>query len=68
MLKEIIARNLKELMGQKNTAQIAREIGIPHRTLSRYLLCQQEIKLELLIKIADHFNESLDVLTGRKDY
>jgi len=68
MLKENIAKNLKELIGTKSVSQIAKEIGIQQRTLSRYLLCQNEIKLEILIKIADYFHESLDVLVGRTNY
>ncbi|MCL2847781.1 MAG: helix-turn-helix domain-containing protein [Firmicutes bacterium] len=47
---------------------VAKEIGIPQQTISRYLLCQREIGLENLVKIADYFNEDLDYLTGRKMY
>jgi len=68
MLRETVAKNLKELIGTKSISQVAKEIGIPQRTLSRYVLCQSEVKLEILIRIADYFKESLDVLTGRKDY
>ena len=62
------AERLKELIGNRSVSQIAKEIGIPQQTLSRYLLCQREIGLENLIKIANYFNEDLDYLTGRKDY
>ena len=54
-------------MGEKSVSQIAKEIGIPQQTLSRYLLCQREIGLENLCKIADYFDEDLDYITGRKN-
>lgn len=62
------AERLKELIGNKSVSQVAKEVGIPQQTLSRYLLCQREIKLENLIKLANYFNEDLDYLTGRTDY
>lgn len=65
---ERFAKMLKELIGNESISSIAKKIGLPQATLSRYLLCQREIGLENLIKIADYFNEDLDVLTGRKDY
>ena len=68
MYVEKFAERLKELIGNKSICQIAKEIGIPQQTLSRYLLCQREIKLENLCKIAEYFNEDLNYLTGRKDY
>ena len=68
MFIEKFAERLKELIGNKSVSLVAKEIGIPQQTLSRYLLCQREIKLENLCKIANYFNEDLDYLTGRKDY
>ncbi len=67
MITEKFAKRLRELIGEKSVSQVAREIGIPQQTLSRYLLCQREIGLENLCKIADYFDEDLDYLTGRKD-
>ena len=66
MHKERFAENLKYLIGDKSISSIAKELNIPQQTLSRYLLCQREIGLENLIKIADYFKEDLDFLTGRK--
>ena|GEM_PF-570003 len=68
MYKELFSENLRLLIGNKSVSQVAKEIGIPRQTLSRYLLCQQEIVLENLIKIkiADFFDEGLDDLVGRK--
>lgn len=65
---ETFAKRLKELIGNESMNSVAKKIGLPQATLSRYLLCQREIGLENLCKIADYFGESLDFLTGRKDY
>ena len=67
MHKERFAENLKYLIGDKSISSIAKELNIPQQTLSRYVLCQREIGLENLIKIADYFGEDLDYLTGRKE-
>lgn len=64
---EIFAKNLKMLMGEMSVSELARQVGIPQQTLSRYLLCQREITLSNLCKIADYFNEDIDYLIGRKD-
>jgi len=68
MYIEKFARQLKELIGERSVSSVAKEIGIPQPTLSRYLLCKREIGLENLCKIANYFNEDLDFLTGRKEY
>lgn len=68
MYKEKFAERLKELIGDESVNSVAKKIGIPQQTLSRYLLCQREIGIENLCKIADYFGEDLDILTGRKDY
>ncbi|MGN0804877.1 MAG: helix-turn-helix domain-containing protein [Candidatus Coproplasma sp.] len=68
MYQKEFANKLKELIGNESVSSIAKKIGIPQQTLSRYLLCQREIGLENLCKIADYFNESLDYLTGRREY
>lgn len=63
---EIFAKNLKILIGDRTVSSFARQIGIPQQTISRYLLCQREITLENLCKIADFFDEDIDSLIGRK--
>lgn len=68
MRMEVFAQRLKELIGDESVSSVARKIGIPQQTLSRYLLCQREIGIENLCRIADYFNESLDFLTGRSEY
>ncbi len=62
------AKNLKTLMGDMSVSELSRAIGIPQATLSRYLLCQREVSLEYLCKIADYFHEDIDALLDRKDY
>lgn len=66
--KETFAKNLKTLIGNTSIHSFAKQVGIPPQTISRYLLCQREITLEYLIKIADYFHEDIDVLIGRKEY
>ena len=62
------AKNLKILIGENSVSKFSKEIGIPQQTISRYLLCQREITLSNLCKIANYFNEDIDYLIGRKDY
>lgn len=61
------AQNLKMLMGEMTISELARKVDIPQQTLSRYLLCQREITLTNLCKIADFFGEDIDFLIGRKE-
>lgn len=63
-----LAQNLKEMMGTMSISELSRKVDIPQPTLSRYFSCQREITLENLIKLADYFNEDIDILLGRKDY
>ena len=64
----IFAENLKNLIGEKSVYEFAKEVGISQQTLSRYLHCQREITLSNLIKIANFFDEDIDILIGRKEY
>ena len=68
MYVEQFAERLTETIGNENINSVAKKLKIPQQTLSRYILCQREIGLENLCKIADYFGEDLDYLTGRKDY
>lgn len=61
------AQNLKLLIGDMSISEFARKVDIPQQTISRYLLCQREITLTNLCKIADYFGEDVDFLIGRKD-
>lgn len=66
-IKKEFAKNLKLLIGDMSISEFSRRVKIPQQTLSRYLLCQREINLTNLCKIADYFNEDIDYLIGRKD-
>ena len=68
MYVEKFAERLKETIGNESINSVAKKLKIPQQTLSRYILCQREIGLENLCKIADYFGEDPDYLTGRKDY
>lgn len=67
-MMRIFAQNLKSLIGEASVSEFARRVDIPQQTISRYLLCQREITLTNLCKIADYFGESIDFLIGRKDF
>ena len=62
------ANNFKELIGDMSVNEFSKKVGIPQQTLSRYINMQREITLDNLCKIADYFDEDLDVLRGRKNY
>lgn len=61
------AQNLKLLIGEMSISEFSRRVDIPQQTISRYLLCQREITVANLCKIADYFGEDIDFLLGRKD-
>lgn len=65
---QAFAQNLKQLIGEMSVSEFAKKVDIPQQTISRYLLCQREISLSNLCKIADYFNEDIDYLIGRKEY
>ena len=65
---EVFSKNLRDLIGDLSVNEFSKRIGIPQQTLSRYLLCQREVSLTNLCKIADYFNEDIDYLLGRKEY
>jgi transcriptional regulator with XRE-family HTH domain len=67
MYMDIFSQRLKNLIKNESISSVAKKIGIPQQTLSRYILCQREIGIENLCKIANYFDEDLDYLTGRKN-
>ena len=64
---DIFSQRLKSLIKNESISSVAKKIGIPQQTLSRYILGQREIGIENLCKIANYFDEDLDYLTGRKN-
>ena len=63
-----VSQYLKQEQGNKSLRKFAQEIGIPFQTLSRYIRCEHEITVEYLCKIADYFNEDIDIILGRREY
>ena len=68
MYKEKFSERLKEIIGDESISSVAQKIGLTQSSLSRYIHNDREIGIENLCKIADYFNEDLDILTGRRDY
>lgn len=62
---KIFCVRLKELRGDMFQEELAEELGISRATLSHLENGRQEPNLELLEKIADFFNVSVDYLIGR---
>ena len=63
---ENFSQNLKSFIGDMSISEFSKRVGIPQQTISRYLLCQREVSLSNLCKIADYLNEEIDYLIGRK--
>ncbi len=60
---------LKELRSSKKLSQLdlAREIGVSQQAVSYCELGEDIPTLDVLIKIADFFDVTLDYLVGRRD-
>ena len=60
---------LKELRKKKKISQLklAMDLNMNQNTISRYENMEREAGYDVLIKIADYFNVSLDYLLGRTD-
>lgn len=58
-------RNLRE-DADKTQTEIAEYLNIKQTTYSKYELGKINVPIEMLIKIADYYDVSLDYLVGRK--
>ena len=58
-------RNLRE-DADKTQTEIADYLNIKQTTYSKYELGKINVPIEMLIKIADYYDVSLDYLVGRK--
>lgn len=65
---KLLAENIKYLKDDMTISELARRVNIPQPTLSKYILCQTQISMNNLIKLADYFDVDLDILTGRREY
>ena len=65
-----IAENLKYLRKLKSISQreIAKELNISHGAWGNYEAGTREPSIEMLIKICDYFDVSMDFLVGRENY
>ena len=60
---------LKELRKQKHISQIklAMDLSVSQNTISRYEQGEREAGYDMLVKIADYFNVSVDYLLERTE-
>ena len=67
-MKKILSTRLKELRKQKGytQAQVAIYCDITEKAYQNYELMTREPKIEILVRIADLYNVSLDYLVGRQ--
>ena len=68
-MKNILAQRLKECRKEKGLKQwqVAVYCDITERAYQNYELMTREPKLEILVRIADFYEVSLDYLVGRTD-
>ena len=68
-MKEILAKRLKECRKAKGLTQmqVATYCDITEKAYQNYELMTREPKLEILVRIADLYQVSLDYLTGRTE-
>lgn len=68
-MRNILAKRLKECRKEKGytQCQLAIYCDITEKAYQNYELTAREPKLEILVKIADAFDVSIDYLTGRTD-
>ena len=68
-MREILAERLKQCRTEAGLTQwqVAVYCDITEKAYQNYELMTREPKLEILIRIADRFQVSLDYLTGRTD-
>lgn len=66
-MREILAERLKQCRKERGLSQrqVAIFCDITEKTYQNYERMTREPKLEILIKIADYYNVSLDYLVGR---
>ena len=68
-MREILAKRLRECRKEKNLTQMQVSIycDITERAYQNYELMYREPKIEILVRIADLYDVSLDYLCGRTD-
>lgn len=68
-MRELLAKRLKQCRKEKGLTQreVAIYCDITEKAYQNYELMTREPKLEILLKIADVFDVSLDYLAGRTE-
>lgn len=68
-MRQILAQRLKECRKEKGLTQnqVAIYCDITEKAYQNYELMTREPKVEILIRLADLFQVSLDYLVGRRD-
>ena len=68
-MKEILPQRLRECRKAKGLSQmqVATYCDITEKAYQNYELMTREPRIEILVRIADLFEGSLDYLTGRTD-
>lgn len=68
-MKEILSARLQECRKSRQLTQqqVAIYCDITEKAYQNYELMRREPKLEILVRIADFYEVSLDYLTGRTD-
>ena len=68
-MKEILSKRLKQFRKEKGLSQyqVAIYCDITEKAYQNYELMTREPKLEILVRIADFYEVSLDYLVGRTD-
>ena len=68
-MRDILAQRLKQCRKEKGLTQseIAIYCDITEKTYQNYELMTREPKLDILLRIADRFEVSIDYLVGRTD-
>ena len=69
MMREIICKRLVDLREEKDMKQkeVAEAINVRKRAYSYYETGSRAIPVEILSKLADYFNTSIDYIVGRSD-
>lgn len=69
-MRELLAQRLRKCRkdAELTQMQVAVYCDITEKTYQNYELMTREPKLEILVRIAEYFNVSLDYLTGRTDH
>lgn len=68
-MREVLANRLRQLRKEKGLTQnqVAIYCDITEKTYQNYELMTREPKIEILAKIADVYDVSIDYLVGRTD-